>query len=97
MTMEHPPFEDVFPIENGHFPKCHISFQGGNISFASCLFERHMTTKNKLTRSPASPIVPKFDPLNSSCLETWHDFFLEELRKMKRCEDFLFKNVRNTK
>ena len=24
MTMENPPFEDVFPIEN----ECHVSFQG---------------------------------------------------------------------
>ena len=27
MTMENPPFEDVFPIENGDF-QCHVSFQG---------------------------------------------------------------------
>ena len=28
MTMEHPPFEDVFPIEYGDFPASHVSFQG---------------------------------------------------------------------
>ena len=27
MTMENPPFEDVFPIEHGDF-ECHVSFQG---------------------------------------------------------------------
>ena len=31
MTMEHPPFEDVFPIEHGDFPASHLSFQGCNI------------------------------------------------------------------
>ena len=25
---KHPPFEDVFPIENGDFPASHVSFQG---------------------------------------------------------------------
>ena len=25
MTMEHPPFEDVFPIEHGDFPMSHQS------------------------------------------------------------------------
>ncbi len=29
-TMEHPPFEDVFPIENAKIVQCHVSFQGGN-------------------------------------------------------------------
>ena len=28
MTMEYPPFEDVFPIENGDVPASHVSFQG---------------------------------------------------------------------
>ena len=28
MTMENPPFEDVFHIEHGNFPACHVSFQG---------------------------------------------------------------------
>ena len=28
MTLENPPFEDVFPIENGDFPKNHVSFPG---------------------------------------------------------------------
>ena len=28
MTMENPPFEDVFPIEIGDFPVSHVSFQG---------------------------------------------------------------------
>ena len=28
MTIKHPPFEDVFPIEHGDFPKNHVSFQG---------------------------------------------------------------------
>ena len=27
MAMEHPPFEDVVPSENGDF-QCHVSFQG---------------------------------------------------------------------
>ena len=27
MAMENPPFEGVFPIENGDFP-CHVSFRG---------------------------------------------------------------------
>lgn len=27
MTMEHRPFEDVFPIENGEFPASHVSFR----------------------------------------------------------------------
>ena len=30
MTMENPPFEDVFPTENMDFPASHVSFQGGN-------------------------------------------------------------------
>ena len=30
MTMEHPPFEDVFPIENGDVPMSCVSFQGCN-------------------------------------------------------------------
>ena len=28
MTMENPPFEDVFPIENGDFPMSFVSFHG---------------------------------------------------------------------
>ena len=28
MAMENPPFEDVFPIENGDFPSSHVGFQG---------------------------------------------------------------------
>ena len=28
MTMENPPFEDVFPIENGDFPASHVSLPG---------------------------------------------------------------------
>ena len=31
MTMEHQPFEDVFPIEHGDFPSSHVSFLGCNI------------------------------------------------------------------
>ena len=31
MTMENPPFEEVFPIENLDF-QCHVSFQG-------CIFD----------------------------------------------------------
>ena len=27
MTMEQPPFEDVFPTENGDFHKSHVSFR----------------------------------------------------------------------
>ena len=27
MTMENPPFEDVFPVENGNF-QCHVGFKG---------------------------------------------------------------------
>ena len=27
MAMEHRPFEDVFPIENGEFPASHVSFR----------------------------------------------------------------------
>ena len=30
MTMDNLPFEDVFPIETGHFP-CHVGFQGCNL------------------------------------------------------------------
>ena len=30
MTMENPPFEHVFPIENGDFPMSFVSFQGCN-------------------------------------------------------------------
>ena len=38
MTMETPPFEDVFPIENWDFPifQCHVSFQGCNITQDFC-------------------------------------------------------------
>ena len=32
MTMEHPPFEDVFPIEMGIF-QCHVSFLGCNLTW----------------------------------------------------------------
>ena len=32
MAMENPPFEDVFPIENGWF-QCHVSFQGRSAEF----------------------------------------------------------------
>ena len=28
ITIKHPPFEDVFPIEHGDFPASHVSFQG---------------------------------------------------------------------
>ena len=27
MTMEPPPFEDVFPIQNGDFPSSHVNFR----------------------------------------------------------------------
>jgi len=27
MAMGNPPFEDVFPVENGDFPASHVSFQ----------------------------------------------------------------------
>ena len=29
MTMEHPPFEDVFPTKNCDFPASHLSFREG--------------------------------------------------------------------
>ena len=32
MTIEHPQFEDVFPIKHGDFPASHFSFQGCNHS-----------------------------------------------------------------
>ena len=28
-TLEHPPFEEVFPIEHGDFPASHVSFHSG--------------------------------------------------------------------
>jgi len=33
IRIEHPPFEDVFPIENWDFPACHVSFRCARRSF----------------------------------------------------------------
>ena len=38
MTVENPPFEDVFPIENRNF-QCHVSFQGCISPYLSELFD----------------------------------------------------------
>ena len=40
MTMETPPFEDVFPLENEIF-QCHVSFQGCIFfrTYHGCFFE----------------------------------------------------------
>ena len=40
MTIKHPPFEDVFPIENGDFPVSHVSELRGveerNVGKSTC-------------------------------------------------------------
>ena len=37
MAMEHPPFEDVFPIEHADFPASHVSFRERTFFFVSFL------------------------------------------------------------
>ena len=47
MTMDNPPFEDVFPIENGYFPDSHVSFLEGFPVFHHffAMFQRFLKTR----------------------------------------------------
>ena len=75
MTMEHPPFEDVYPIKKiVDFPASHVSFQGCNAfqyaifdSFASkdCV-PRHMWCScPSSVRNPSWPIISWEPKLNN--------------------------------
>ena len=67
MTMENPPFEDVFPIEHGDFPASHVSFQGCQ-GFLSRLHD-HYVKPGYISKKTGSASMTKRDLEVSSGLQ----------------------------
>ena len=66
MAMENPPFEAVFPIENGDFPASHVSFQ-------RCIGPKtsDFSPKTGTHHPPYALVLVKMGVLQPLWLEIW--------------------------